>query len=408
MKELTAWLEARLPGLVCEPSGAMRHPYLSLGSHYGAGGRTFFWDAFFSALRFYHDGLATPVRGTLDCYLDHMNADTGQVYRVLSPAGPLVCVEGEQIQPFLCQLAYVADRMSSLAGRAEEILERLTAYLDFWPRQRQSSSGLYRWIDSYESGIDSNLALACYAPFTIAGVDLNSYLVIEYCAISSLADGWGRAEEARAWTERAEALAERVRTHLWSDRWEMFCNLDTKSGELVTQTHEGEGFLLVPWTNFTPLYAGVATQEQAERTIRRYLLDRDELRCRFGFRSLSRRCHYYTEQRISPPANIAMMPRLKTASNWSGAVWTLTNFMLCHGLARYGFREEALAAAREAAEVNWRSIERDGCMFENYHPETGKGLWAENYFSWNILADGLAEEIETGEYALAPLMWGRG
>ena len=404
MNDLSKWLEPRLRDLVVEPSGSMRHPYISLGSHYGAHGRTFFWDAFFSALRFYHSGLAEPVLGTLDCYLDHVNLDTGQVPRVLSPAGPLVTLKSEQIQPFLCQFAYVADRMSSLAGRADEILAQLAAFLDFWPRRRGSSSGLYRWIDAYESGIDSNIALACYPPFTIAGVDLNSYLVLEYRAAAALADRWGRPGRARGWAERAETLADNIRTHLWSDRWEMFCNLDTASGRLVTQTHDGDAFCLTPWTNFTPLYAGVATPDQAGSTIRRYLLDRDGLRCRFGFRSLSRRCVYYTQQRISPPTNIAMIPHLKTASNWSGPVWTLSNCMLAHGLARYGFREDALDVAHETAEVNWLSIQRDGGMFENYHDDTGKGLWAENYFSWNILADRLADEIETNQYALAPLM----
>jgi len=384
--------------------GAMRHPYISLGSHYGAHGRTFFWDAFFSALRFYHSGLAEPVVGTLDCYLDHLDPDTGRVARVLSPDGPIVTVEAEQIQPFLCQFAYVADRMSSLADRADEILSQLAAFLDFWPLERGSSWDLFRWIDAYESGIDSNLALACYPPFTIAGVDLNTYLVLEYRAIAALARTWGRPDQARAFALRGQELAEAIREHLWSDRWEMFCNLDTSSGELVTQTHEGEEFCLVTWTNFTPLYAGIATAEQAERTIRRYLLSRDEMRCRFGFHTLSRRCVYHTQQRISPPTNIAMIPDQKTASNWSGPVWTLSNYMLCHGLARYGFREDALEAARETAEVNWLSIQRDGGMSENYHSDTGKGLWAEDYFSWNILADRLADEIETGQCALAPLL----
>ncbi len=125
---------------------------------------------------------------------------------------------------------------------------------------------------------------------------------------------------------------------------------------------------LLPWTNFTPLYVGIATQQQAKRTIERYLLNRQEMRCDFGFRSLSARSVYYTEQRVCPPANLAMIPWLKSASNWSGAVWTLSNYMLAHGLARYGFVQEALKVAAETAQVNWQSIRNEGGMFENYHP----------------------------------------
>ncbi|MFH0965687.1 MAG: trehalase family glycosidase [Planctomycetota bacterium] len=393
MQEFRAWIESRFPDVICQPSGLMRHPYISLGSHYGVGGQTFFWDAFFSAMRLSHSGFVEPIQGLLFCYLDHMDPRTGQVPRVLSPTAFVDRLDEQQIQPFLCQLAYLADRMSSVADRADFLLDRLTTYLGFWDARRRTSLGLYRWLDSYESGIDSNLAVACFAPLTVAGVDLNTYLVLEYRALASLAETWGKEDQSRAWRSRAEELAEAIRASMWNEERELFCNLDTCSGELIYRTLDHEDFCLVPWTNFTPLYARIATEEQAKATIRRYLLNRDEMRCRYGFRSFSRRSVYYTEARICPPANLSMRPGLKTASNWSGPVWTLANYILAHGLASYGFRDEALAVAGETAEVNWQSIRNDGAMFECYHPETGKGLWAEGYFSWNLLADCLADEI---------------
>ena len=410
-KEFHDWIESHLPELVYEPRGHMRHTYISLGSHYGERGRTFFWDAFFSALRFYHSGLDGPVQGTLDCYLDHMRTggpDDGQVFRILTPDGPCVLADAEQIQPFLCQLAYLANKMSPLKDRAASILDRLAAYLGFWRRRRGTQWGLYRWLDVYESGIDSNLAVSCFPPFTIIGVDLNSYLVLEYRAIAALADEYGRADQAREYRKRADELAENVRKYLWDPQRRLFCNLDTATGKLVYRAFDGDDacdddVCFLPWTNFTPLYAGIATKVQAAATIERYLLNYEEMRCRFGFRSLSRRSVYYTEQRVCPPANLAMFPLLKSGSNWSGAVWTLSNYMLAHGLRHYGFVEDAVKIARETAELNWRSIQNEGGMFENYHPKTGKGLWATGLFSWNILADVLEEEIVNHTGALRDL-----
>ena len=110
LAKLHEWIESHLGELICQPQGYMRHRYISLGCHYGSGGRTYFWDAFFTALRFYHSGLAEPVLGTLECYLDHLKTncpadEKGQVYRVLAPYGPMVLATNEQIQPFLCQFA---------------------------------------------------------------------------------------------------------------------------------------------------------------------------------------------------------------------------------------------------------------------------------------------------------------
>jgi len=64
---------------------------------------------------------------------------------------------------------------------------------------------------------------------------------------------------------------------------------------------------------------------------------------------------------------------------------------MAHGMAGYGFKQEAKEIALDVAEVNRRSVQRNGGMFANYQPETGKGLWAKDLFSWNILADILPE-----------------
>ena len=227
LSQLHDWIESHLAELVCPPKGYLRHPYISLGSHYGSGGRTFFWDAFFSALRFYHSGLAEPVKGTLECYLDHMNLAglEGQVFRILTPQGPLVLANNEQIQPFLCQLAYLANKMSPLKDQAESVMDKLDTYLQFWPRYRDTPYGLYRWLDVYESGIDSNLALSCFSPMTVIGVDLNSYLVLEYRAAAALAEDLGRNTQADSYRVEAERLAKCIRECLWDPKRELFCNL---------------------------------------------------------------------------------------------------------------------------------------------------------------------------------------
>ena len=397
------YIESNLAGLCCPASGWMKHPYITLGAHYGAGGRTFFWDAFFETLRMRRSGFAKEIRGTLECYLDHMDTGTGRVLRILSPDGPMVAPGQDQVQPFLGQLAYVANLSTPLGDDAPRIVDKLAAFLAFWERERGTTLGLYRWLESYESGIDSALAIAMDPPLTVAAVDLSCYLVLDYRAAAALAQEYGMLDRAAGFRARADRIAEAIRTHMWDPRHEVFCNIRMSSGQRIFLTFDDDEFCILPWTNFIPLYAGIATPAQAEATVRRYLLSPEHMLSKYGLRSFSRKSVYYTEQRICPAYSELAAHWLKTGSNWSGPVWTLSNYMLAHGMAQYGFKDEARAIALDVAAVNWRSVQADGGMFENYHPETGKGLWAKGLFSWNILADGLADEVRDGTQPLLPI-----
>ena len=406
------WMEQQLPSLRMPPAGFMRHPYLTLGhGHYGEGGRIFFWDVFFGSLRAWHSpGYEDVILGTLQCYLDHTNPETGQVYRVTSPQGPMVISSIEQIQPLLAQFAYVANLASPIAGQQERdrILALLESYLDFWHRERNSTYGLYRWIDSYEAGLDHSPALGSFLPLTVVAPELNSYCILDLRAAASLAEQWGDSKRASRFSGRAEELAENMRKHLWSEEHGTYCHLDTTSGQRIFRPLGEEGpmgdIILNPWTNFVPLYARVATPEQARRMIEQYLLDREEFRSDFGLRSFTARSVFYTEQRVCLPTNISFMPLQRTGSNWSGAVWALTNYVLCHGMANYGYVEEAKLIALDLARMLWNAIRKDGGMAECYNPRTGESLWAMDLFGWNSLADKLWHELDSGRFALAGLM----
>lgn len=397
--QLSQWLEQHFPDLRQQPAGMMKHPYLTLGGHYSAGGRTFLWDAFFEAVRLWHNQgeYADVIRGTVECYLDTVNPTTGQGWRVIAPDGPLPLGE-EQMQPFLCQFAYLANLLSPFEERQEEILARLAATLDFWQRERSTPYGLYRWLDSYESGIDMNPAVDACPPLTVVGVDLNVYLLMEYRALAELAQTWGKPQQAAGFTKEAEHLEHNIRKHLWNDQQGVFCNLDTRSGEFVFGF--GDELNILPWTNFTPLYVGIATSEQAAEMIERYLLNSEAFRCPYGFHTFDRRSVFYTEQRVCIPGFMAHRPSQRTGSNWRGPVWVLSNYLLSRGLANYGYQQEALSVAQETAQLCWQNITESGGMYESYHPRTGQGLWARGLMSWNVLADVMATEIETGRFAL--------
>lgn len=402
------WMERQLPCLRRPPSGAMQHAYVTLGGHYGAGGRIFFWDVFFGCLRLWHSpGFEAEIRGTFECYLDHADPATGQVCRVISPQGPLVTNPGEQIQPFLAQFAYLANAVAPITGEAERarVLALLECYLDFWHRERNSAWGLYRWFDSYEAGLDYSVCLGSFLPLTVVAPELNAYCVLDLRAASALAAAWGDVSRAAAFSGRARELAANMNRHLWSEEHGTYCHLDTTSGRQIFRLLGDadpmfRDILLNPWTNFVPLYAQIPSRAQAQRMIEGYLLNRDEFRCAFGLRSLTRKSAFFTEQRLCLPTNISFMPLQRTGSNWSGAVWPLTNYVLGHGMANYGYVAAAKEIALDCARMLWHAIRRDGGMAECYNPRTGEGLWGMHLFGWNSLADKLWHELDSGKSAL--------
>ena len=54
--------------------------------------------------------------------------------------------------------------------------------------------------------------------------------------------------------------------------------------------------------------------------------------------------------------------------NWRGGLWPHGNYMVTHGLQRYGFMEEARTLARKSYEV----AAADAEIYEWYNAETGK------------------------------------
>jgi putative isomerase len=133
---------------------------------------------------------------------------------------------------------------------------KLTHTLNFWENTRRSPDGLFRWYNGVESGADNNPAVSDQPAETTEGVDLQCYIYREYLALAALAQKLGNADDAAKYKQRAEALRRLVQEKMWSDSDGMFLNFDTWTGKPVR---------VKTWTNFVPLWAGIAASEQAKR-----------------------------------------------------------------------------------------------------------------------------------------------
>jgi putative isomerase len=67
---------------------------------------------------------------------------------------------------------------------------------------------------------------------------------------------------------------------------------------------------------------------------------------------------------------------------WRGPNWLDQSYFGVKGLKNYGFEAEAHKATLQILEGAQGVMEKGISIRENYHPLTGKGLYAKN-FSWS-------------------------
>jgi hypothetical protein len=102
-------------------------------------------------------------------------------------------------------------------------------------------------------------------------------------------------------------------------------------------------------TNFYPLFAGIATPEQAEQMVTKHLLNPQEFWGTYVIPTIARNDPAFEDQHY-----------------WRGAIWGPTNYMVYEGLNRYRFDEVALEFAQKNYNLfmdDWRRNQHDN---ENY------------------------------------------
>ena len=115
------------------------------------------------------------------------------------------------------------------------------------------------------------------------------------------------------------------------------------------------------WANLFVLWGKAASCEQAAEVVKKIMSPGEFLPC-CGIRSHSKNDMVYNNEPMGNP------------SNWQGPVWGLSTFLTAYAMSRYGYKNEALDAARRLIRTYAADIEQNGCVHEFYHGETGQPL----------------------------------
>ena len=401
------YIEQVIPLIERSPSGTLPYPFLTAGYGEQYGDTIYCWDNHHMSMRLATDGRPEYLRHTVDNLLHHQAAD-GYVPNVVNCInGPLCVAPGFHALPFLMQGALIYVKQTDDVAWLQQTFGKLAGYLAYFETELRAPKGLFRWKMAYMSGIDNDAATAFFLPDTIIPVDINAWVYLEYLAASKLARLLQRTKEQKDNEEKARALRDAVNDVLWMEEESTYAayNLCECRNMLHYQHKYAAGagqFAFQSCSNLIPLYARMATRDQAEKMLRKYVLSEDHFLSAYGIRSLSKSSDYYNNAVLANP------PRFgghfwMTCSNWQGPVWSPICYFMFNALLYYGMRSEAEDLADRTVSALARVLEKQGSFSENINAETGEPLYSEKVTSWNILADTMHRQLTDNAWIMDPV-----
>lgn len=382
-------------------NGALKYDYLVPAGPYE---EQWDWDAFFMGAALASDISSEAIylrNWALNLILNAQK--DGKVPGCITAAGADPRLH--HMKPFLGQGIAIASRHLNDYNWIKPYwssVKKIVQYREKHMWDKKTNLGM--WYDAMESGADNNVAeyrcesikgmekelgndydrlrkekggyvkekVEDYPKASVVAVDVNVYLYREYKALSIIAKKLGKTKDAEEFAQKAKEIKKNIVKYLWNEEDGIFYSLDTTTGEHIKH---------ITLTSFFPMLEKMATPEQAERMVKNYLWSTKHMLSKYGLRTLSKADTHYN--------NVNM---LKPHSNWQGPVWPIANYIYFQCLLAYGYQEEAIELAKRISNLVIADIEETGGMHENYDAETGKGLAAPNFISWNVLVINMIED----------------
>jgi alpha,alpha-trehalase len=189
-----------------------------------------------------------------------------------------------------------------------------------------------------ESGFDISFRFGAYGSAThhYAPVCLNSLLYKTETDMDQISVWVGKASEAKVWRARAEKRKSRMQQYLWDGDRGFFFDYDSTSGK-----KSGYRYL----TTYYPLWAGLASQEQAAAVVKNLPV-------------------------FEQPGGLAMSPE-NSGAQWDYPYgWAPVQLLAIQGLRRYGYNAEADRLSYKFLSTVIENFQRDGTIREKYNVVT--------------------------------------
>ena len=401
-ENVKSYVKENLARMQREPGGILKYPYIVPGSDTYAT-TLWDWDSWWTCIAIGQAEADDNVqgrsleyeKGCILNFLDHMD-EKGKMPILITndvflPESERDYWEKNNHKPMLAQHAvYTVEKCGDLTWLKDKLLLLEKFVLWYVNESTHAETGLAYWQNDFAVGVD-NEPIVYFRPDRSSGaLYLNCLLYREELALARLWELAGEEEKAAQWRVQAEKLAQAVRTSCWDERDGCFYSVDLDLGPVEADRwlhHEAPRswpcllMRMDTWTNILPLWAGIATPEQAERAAKR-LMDPATYLGEYGVRTLSKLEPMYNLKATNNP------------SNWLGPVWGISNYMSFRAMQRCGLEAEATVLAKRSVALFAKDIEETGTMHEFYNPDTGYGIRTPDFQNWNCLVLNMIAYLE--------------
>lgn len=356
--------------------GILRDPKTGRAFFTGYSYKTLYdWDQYFEGIVQLHMGWGTRyICNAVRIFLAYQEED-GFIRRCVNLEDGAYAQEEyrEMVKPFLAQLAWLCCREDGHVRWLEgEGFRQLEAYLRWWIVQGDpDENDLSVWRSAMHSGMDNQHERAgkWRADFC-EGIDLNVYIYRECLAMARLARQLQLPDKATLYTQLAACRARAVQT-LWCEEDGCYYDRDARSGAPIR---------VKTAAMFFPLWGGLATQAQARLLVERHLTNPQEFWRRYPLPALAADEPSYSPVPLAGDIGCC----------WRANTWVPVNYLVMHGLQRYGYTALAAEIVAKTGELLRLSGER-----EYYETDTGEGCGLSPFWGWSLLGYFMeAEQVE--------------
>jgi hypothetical protein len=326
------------------------------------------WDLYFENLYLSYYGLDDYCFNNFKAFMAVQHPD-GFIPRMLKRQNI------QMFKPFLAQIAILGSkqRNDDYEWLRAAYYDQLKRYLNRWFAYDNDNNGLPVWDSADASGMDNQTRRAGgMHSYNCEGTDLACYLHRELEAMAFIAGKLGKPDDQKSFQTHASTLAKAVNTILWDEKDGFYYDRNEKTGEPIR---------IKSVVGFLPLWAGIATPERAKRLVREHLTNEKEFWLKYPVATYAiTEPDYYQGRRHGE-------------CNWQGTSWIPTDYMVMHGLLRYGFKDVARDLAYRTLKM---ALDENPTTREFYDADTGKGNGMNPFWGWSSLAYVMPLEYETG------------
>lgn len=300
-------------------------------------------------------------------------------------------------KPCLAQHAAFLVQMNN--GNAEWLRDdfsKLQYFIEnYKAHSRDAATGLYFWQTDHYIGVDNDPCTFYRPPRSSGSIFLNSLMYKELKAMAYLAKQLNFKERALEYEKDAEDLKDAIQKNCWDERDGSFYSVDlnllpinNQDWQLQSGAPRDYNCLIQRidvWSNFLPMWAGIATNEQAKRIVEEHYNNVKTFNAPYGVRTLSKLEKIYSLRASGNP------------SNWDGPIWGISNYLVWRGLVKYGFNKEAKELAEKTVILLGRDLQKTETLHEYYDPETGQPILHPGFQDWNYLVLNMLAWLEHGK-----------